>query len=69
MDLLPELRISSTESSVKSFEANAAPLIPSFPVEEPTIKTGFPGPFAIADIMSPFFMMPAENALTKGFVL
>ena len=57
------------ESSVKSLEANAAPLIPSLPVEEPTIKTGLPAPFATAEIMSPFFIIPAEKALTRGFAL
>ena len=52
-----------------SFEANAAPAIPSFPVEEPTIKTGLPGPFAVAEIILFISMVPAEKALTSGFVL
>jgi hypothetical protein len=47
----------------------AAPGIPSLPVAEPTINTGFPLPLAVADIISPAFMIPAENAFTKGLVL
>ena len=50
-----------------SLEAKAAPCIPSFPVDEPTIKTGFPTPVAVAEIISPTFIIPAENAFTSGF--
>ena len=60
---------SFAESSVISFEANAAPAIPSFPVAEPTIKTGFPGPLAVAEITFLVSIIPAEKALTRGFVL
>ena len=52
-----------------SLEANAAPAIPSLPVEEPTIKTGLPGPFAVAEIILVVSIVPAENALTNGLVL
>ena len=52
-----------------SFDANAAPAIPSFPVADPTIKTGFPGPFAVAEIIFLLSIIPAEKALTNGFVL
>jgi phosphoribosylformylglycinamidine synthase len=41
----------------------------AFPVDDPTINTGFPGPLAIAEIISPFFIIPAEKAFTNGFVL
>ena len=58
---------SSIESSVISFDAKAAPWIPSFPVDEPTIKTGFPGPLAVAEIRFSTFITPAEKAFTKGF--
>ena len=60
---------SSAESSVISFEANDAPWIPSFPVKEPTIKTGLPTPDDVAEIISDFLIIPAEKALTSGFVL
>ena len=60
---------SLAESSVISFEAKAAPAIPSLPVEEPTIKTGLPGPLAVAEIIFLVSMIPAENALTRGLVL
>ena len=52
-----------------SFDANEAPWIPSLPVLDPTIKTGFPTPDEVAEIIFPFFIMPAEKAFTKGFVL
>ena len=57
------------ESSVMSFEAKAAPAIPSFPVDEPTMKTGFPGPFAVAEIIFFVSIIPAEKAFTNGLVL
>src|SRR5690606_32301324 len=60
---------SDADSSVISFEAKAAPAIPSFPVDEPTINTGFPGPFDVAEITFLGSMIPAENAFTSGFVL
>ena len=60
---------SFTESSDISFDANEAPWIPSLPVLDPTIKTGFPTPDEVAEIIFPFFIMPAEKAFTKGFVL
>ena len=60
---------SSDESSLKSLEAKDAPCIPSFPVLEPTIKIGFPTPFETAEIIFSDFIIPAENALTSGFVL
>ena len=60
---------SPADSSVISFEANAAPAIPSLPVAEPTIKTGLPGPFAFAEIIFLESITPAENAFTNGFVL
>ena len=40
---------SSSAFSDKSFEAKAAPAIPSFPVAAPTMYTGFPAPCAVAD--------------------
>ena len=52
-----------------SFEAKAAPAIPSLPVDEPTMKTGFPGPFAVAEIIFFVSIIPAEKAFTNGFVL
>ena len=60
---------SSAESSVISLEAKEAPCIPSLPVREPTIKIGFPTPDDVADIISPFFIIPAEKAFTSGLVL
>ena len=54
-------------SLLKSLEANAAPWMPSRPVEEPTINTGLPGPPAFAEICLPTSTMPAENAFTSGF--
>ncbi len=60
---------SCADSSVISFEANAAPAIPSLPVAEPTMNTGFPGPLAVAEITFFVSMIPAENAFTKGLVL
>ena len=38
-----------------------------FPVDEPTIKTGFPGPLAVAEIRFLTFITPAEKAFTKDF--
>ena len=60
---------SSADSSVISLEAKAAPAMPSLPVEEPTIKTGLPGPFEVALITFFVSIIPAENALTSGLVL
>ena len=60
---------SLAESSVISLDAKAAPAIPSFPVAEPTIYTGLPGPLALAEIIVPASKIPAEKAFTNGFWL
>ena len=43
--------------------------MPSLPVREPTINTGFPTPEEVAEISPSTFMIPAEKAFTKGLVL
>ena len=58
---------SSALSSVMSFDANDAPWIPSFPVADPTMYTGLPGPEAVAEMILSDSKIPTDMALTKGF--
>ena len=60
--------ISFSDSSVTLADANVAPCIPSLPVADPTMKTGFPSPRATADIISPTRTKPTDIAFTSGFV-
>ena len=52
-------------SSLTSFEAKAAPAIPSLPVAEPTMKTGLPGPFAFAEIICYIFKLTNETSVVS----
>ena len=51
-----------------SFEAKAAPAIPSFPVAEPTIKTGFPGPLAVAEITFLVSIIQYKNSYKNIYI-
>ena len=39
-----------------------------FPVAEPTINTGFPTPYEVAETVSPTFTIPADMAFTRGLM-
>ncbi len=60
------LGMSSAEFSCKSALAKVVPCIPSLPVEEPTIYTGFPTPFAVAEIILFVSPIPTDIAFTSG---